>query len=180
MQPLASINQWIVAMMFHFKLVHAKGVFHGPDGLSRCPRQPDDPDPDNSNNEIYEDWDQMYSFMHLIQPLPPFICLNAPKNVLLSALIPYIPAPKPMTFQFTSTRILATEEAENNDSEEEPEQSVRRSEEPEELCDDNQTLTYDMVPWSAKAKAEEKHLEKVKQWLNNMKRPVGMDDKEYS
>ncbi|KAG6892290.1 hypothetical protein C0995_004500, partial [Termitomyces sp. Mi166 len=118
--------------------------------------------------------------MHLIQPLPPFIRLSAPKNVLLPALIPYIPAPKPMTFQFTSTRILATEEAENDNSEEEPEQSVRRSEEPEELCDDNQMLTYDMVLRSAKAKAEEKRLEKVKQWLNDMKRPVGMDDKEYS
>ncbi|KAG6892292.1 hypothetical protein C0995_004495, partial [Termitomyces sp. Mi166 len=110
--------------------------------------------------------------MHLIQPLPPFIRLNAPKNVLLPALIPYIPAPKPTILQFTSARILATEEAESNDSEEEPEQ--------EELHDDNQTLTYDMVLQSAKAKAEEKRLEKVKQWLNNMKRPVSMEDKEYS
>ncbi|KAG6880851.1 hypothetical protein C0995_004100, partial [Termitomyces sp. Mi166 len=104
----------------------------------------------------------------------------ASKNVLLPALIPYIPAPKPIIFQFTSARILATEKAENDDSEEEPEQSVRQSEEPEELCDDNQMLTYDMIPQSAKAKAKEKRLEKVKQWLNNMKRPVGMDDKEYS
>ncbi|KAG6858285.1 hypothetical protein C0995_002708, partial [Termitomyces sp. Mi166 len=173
MQLLASINRWIVAiLMFHFELVHVKGVFHGPDSLSCRPRQPDDPDLDNSDNEIYEDWvDRMYGFMHLIQLLPPFICLSAPKNILLPALILYIPAPKPMIFQFTSVRILATEEAENDDSEEEPEFSVRRSEEPEELRDDNQTLTYDMVPWSAKAKAEEKRLEKVKQWLNNMKRP---------
>ncbi|KAG6859539.1 hypothetical protein C0995_007605 [Termitomyces sp. Mi166 len=118
--------------------------------------------------------------MHLIQPLPPFIRLSAPKNVLLPALIPYIPAPKPTIFQFTSARILATEEAENDDSEEEPEFSIKRSEEPEELRDDNQTLTYDMVLWSTKAKTEEKRLEKVKQWLNDMKRPVGMDDKEYS
>ncbi|KAG6893953.1 hypothetical protein C0995_015519, partial [Termitomyces sp. Mi166 len=72
------------------------------------------------------------------------------------------------------------EEAENDDSKEEPEQSVRQSEEPEELRDDNQMLIYDMVLRSAKAKAEEKRLEKVKQWLNNMKRPVSMDDKEYS
>ncbi|KAG6869902.1 hypothetical protein C0995_016379, partial [Termitomyces sp. Mi166 len=182
MQPLASINQWIVAiLMFHFELVHIKGVFHGPNGLSCRPCQPDDPDPDNSDNEIYEDWvDQMYGFMHLIQLLPPFIRLSAPKNILLPALIPYIPAPKPTTFQFTSARILATEEAENDDSEEEPEQSVRQSEELEELCDDNQTLTYNMVSRSAKAKAEEKRLGKVKQWLNDMKRPVSMDDKEYS
>ncbi|KAG6857802.1 hypothetical protein C0995_005206, partial [Termitomyces sp. Mi166 len=77
-------------------------------------------------------------------------------------------------------RILATEEAENDNSEEEPEFSIRRSEEPEELRNNNQMLTYDMVLRSAKAKTEEKCLEKVKQWLNNMKRPVSMDDKEYS
>ncbi|KAG6869606.1 hypothetical protein C0995_001817, partial [Termitomyces sp. Mi166 len=94
--------------------------------------------------------------MHLIQPLPPFIRLSAPKNVLLPALILYIPAPKPMTFQFTSARILVTEESENDDSEEEPEQSVRQSEEPEELRNDNQMLTYHMVLRSAKAKAEGK------------------------
>ncbi|KAG6897884.1 hypothetical protein C0995_010109, partial [Termitomyces sp. Mi166 len=152
-----------------------------PNRLSRRLRQPDDPDPDTSDNEIDEDWiDQMYGFMHLIQPLPPFIHLSASKNILLPVLIPYIPTPKPMALQFTSARILATEEADDNDSEEEPEQSVRQSEEPEELRDDNQTLTYNMVLQSAKAKTEEKRLEKVKQWLNDMKRPVGMEDKEYS
>lgn len=45
-QPSASINQWIVLiLMFHFELVHIKGMFHGLDGLSRQPRQPDDPEP---------------------------------------------------------------------------------------------------------------------------------------
>ncbi|KNZ78771.1 hypothetical protein J132_09909, partial [Termitomyces sp. J132] len=33
-QPSASMNCWIVViLMFHFKLVHVKGTFHGPDGL---------------------------------------------------------------------------------------------------------------------------------------------------
>uniref|UniRef100_A0A0W0F4V8 Uncharacterized protein n=1 Tax=Moniliophthora roreri TaxID=221103 RepID=A0A0W0F4V8_MONRR len=34
--PNATINQWIKAIRkYHFKLVHVKGVIHGPDGLSR-------------------------------------------------------------------------------------------------------------------------------------------------
>jgi hypothetical protein len=55
-QPSASINQWIVSILtFHFKLVHVKGTFHGPDGLSRQPRQPDDPEPvDDKDN--FDDW----------------------------------------------------------------------------------------------------------------------------
>ena len=43
-QPSASINWWILSILtFHFDLVHVKGTFHGPDGLSRRPRQPNDP-----------------------------------------------------------------------------------------------------------------------------------------
>jgi hypothetical protein len=34
--PSASINRWILSILtFHFTLVHVKGTFHGPDGLSR-------------------------------------------------------------------------------------------------------------------------------------------------
>jgi hypothetical protein len=34
-QPSTSINRWIVSILtFHFTLVHVKGAFHGPDGLS--------------------------------------------------------------------------------------------------------------------------------------------------
>ena len=43
-QPSASINHWILSILtFHFELVHVKETFHRPDGLSRRPRQPDDP-----------------------------------------------------------------------------------------------------------------------------------------
>ncbi|KNZ78068.1 hypothetical protein J132_02360 [Termitomyces sp. J132] len=56
-QPSASMNRWIMAiLMFHFELVHVKGTFHGPDGLSRRLPQPDDPPVDNSDNSVYEDW----------------------------------------------------------------------------------------------------------------------------
>ena len=38
--PSASINRWIISILaFHFTLVHVPGIHHGPDGLSRRPRQ---------------------------------------------------------------------------------------------------------------------------------------------
>ena len=40
-QPSASIDCWILSI--YFKLVHVKGIFHRPDGLSRHPQQPDNP-----------------------------------------------------------------------------------------------------------------------------------------
>ena len=55
-QPSASMNHWIMGiLMFHFELVHVKGTFHGPDGLSRRLLQPNNPKPDDSNNEVFED-----------------------------------------------------------------------------------------------------------------------------
>ena len=73
-QPSASINRWIVSILtFHFTLVHVKGTLHGPDGLSRRPRQPDDP-PDIDDEDEFNDWiDRVHGFMHLIhdpQPRP--------------------------------------------------------------------------------------------------------------
>src|ERR1700677_2691529 len=65
-QPIASIDHWIVSiLMFHFDLVHVAGIFHGPDGLSRCPRQPDNElEPDDND---FDDWiDNLNSFMHWI------------------------------------------------------------------------------------------------------------------
>ena len=66
--PTASINRWIVSiLMFHFDLVHVPSSFHGPDGLSRRKRQPEDlPDEDDD----FEDWiDQVQGFPHIILPL---------------------------------------------------------------------------------------------------------------
>jgi hypothetical protein len=84
-QPSASINRWIVSILtFHFTLVHVKGTFHGPDGLSRRPRQPGDPDEDNDEEE-FDDWiDSLHGFIHMVQSesrtlhsLPPVQCLSA-------------------------------------------------------------------------------------------------------
>jgi len=77
--PSASINRWILAILtFHFKLVHVPGTNHGPDGLSRRPRQPDDSDIDWEKEENdFDDWiDNLYSFMHMINS-PATTCTDS-------------------------------------------------------------------------------------------------------
>ena len=70
-QPSASINRWILSILtFHCDLVHVKGTFHGPDGLSRRPRQPNDPVEEEDNFD-FDDWvDNLHGFLHVMQPLP--------------------------------------------------------------------------------------------------------------
>jgi hypothetical protein len=53
--PSASINRWIVAILtFHFDLVHVPGMHHGPDRLSRRPRQVGDEE-DRDDEEDFAD-----------------------------------------------------------------------------------------------------------------------------
>ena len=68
--PSASVNRWIISiLLFHFILVHVPGMRHGPDGLSRCPRQPGDDDKDSEYNPEFDDWvDKVYGFMHFLNP----------------------------------------------------------------------------------------------------------------
>ncbi|KAF5355069.1 hypothetical protein D9756_005757 [Leucocoprinus leucothites] len=65
-QPSASINRWISAiLLFDFRLRHVPGKEHGPDGLSRRPRAPEDPE----INDDYEEWidsANSFSFSHPI------------------------------------------------------------------------------------------------------------------
>jgi hypothetical protein len=82
--PSASINQWIVAILtFHFDLVHIPGTHHGPDGLSRQPRQVGDEE-DRDDKEDFTDWiDQLHGFLHQINiidihPPTPSNCLPLP------------------------------------------------------------------------------------------------------
>jgi hypothetical protein len=65
--PSASINRWIVAILtFHFDLVHIPGTHHGPDRLSRQPRQVGDEE-DQDDKEDFMDWiDQLHGFLHQI------------------------------------------------------------------------------------------------------------------
>ena len=71
--PSASINRWIVSILtFHFTLVHVAGSHHGPDGLSRRPRQPDDDPSEEDDN--FEDWiDNLHGFVHHVNDIlhPP-------------------------------------------------------------------------------------------------------------
>ena len=67
----ASMNHWIVSiLLFHFTLVHTLGTQHGPDGLLQCPWQPGDNITDSVDNPEFDDWvDQVYGFMHILNPL---------------------------------------------------------------------------------------------------------------
>ena len=66
--PSASINRWIISiLMFHFTLVHVPGERHGPDGLSRRVRQPEDSDSESDDGTDFDDWvDGVYGFLHFI------------------------------------------------------------------------------------------------------------------
>ena len=84
-QPSASINRWILSILtFHFELVHVKGTFHGPDGLSRHSRQPGDPIMDDDDFD-FDDWiDNLHGFIHMIQPLPVRQCATIDGVQILS------------------------------------------------------------------------------------------------
>ena len=75
LMPSASMNHWIVSiLLFHFTLDHVPGTRHGPDGLSQCPWQPGDDITDSMDNPEFNDWvDQVYRFMHFLNPLSPTI-----------------------------------------------------------------------------------------------------------
>ncbi|KNZ76979.1 hypothetical protein J132_10325 [Termitomyces sp. J132] len=90
-QPSTSMNCWIMAiLMFHFELVHVKGTFHGPDGLSQCPPQSGSPPVDNSNNSIYEDWiDRLHGFIHQVQLPLPLLCQVSMASHHLPPLVEY-------------------------------------------------------------------------------------------
>ncbi|KNZ73295.1 hypothetical protein J132_07836 [Termitomyces sp. J132] len=88
-QPSASINCWIMAiLMFHFKLVHIRRTFHGPDCLLQCLPQPGNSLTDDSNNSIYEDWiDCLHGFIHQVQLLLPLLCQVSTASCCLPPLV---------------------------------------------------------------------------------------------
>jgi hypothetical protein len=70
-QPNTTINRWIAGiLLFRFKLVHVPGITHGPDGLSRRRRQPEDEiTADDLDDHESDDWiDCPYGLLHLINP----------------------------------------------------------------------------------------------------------------
>ncbi|KAG6808853.1 hypothetical protein H0H93_016410 [Arthromyces matolae] len=160
-QPSASINRWIVAiLMYHFELVHVKGVFHGPDGLSRRPKQPNDPEADEDENDRYEDWiDRLNGFMHLIQPIRPYH--DPPANVLL-VLENTIPLADTLDVTDKADKIQFLTE-----------------DEPRQLNANDTDLTYDEVPRTEAAIAGDDRVEQVRKFLDDLKRPAEMTDADY-
>ena len=145
--PSASINRWILAILtFHFKLVHVPGTMHGPDGLSRRPRQPDDDDVDWGKEETdFDDWiDNLYSFMHMINS--PALATTTIDNVKRIST-------------FTST----VRSCYINDF------SVPTT-----------AVDYSAIPRTVKAQLEEDKIVKVIQFLDDLQRPLGMQDGEYA
>ena len=73
--PSTSGNHWIVSiLLFHFTLVHIPGTWHGLDGLLWRPQQPGDDITNSADNPEFNDWvDQVYGFMHFLNPLSPTV-----------------------------------------------------------------------------------------------------------
>jgi hypothetical protein len=151
--PSTSINRWIVAILiFHFDLVHIPGTHHGPDGLSRRPRQVGDEE-DQDHEEEFVDWiDHLHGFIHQINVID--IHLPPTSNSL------------PLPFPHISTLAQATDLSEEDTS------AIGTI--------DTNINDYILAPRSAQAKADDLHLLKVFQWLQDLRRPDGLSDTEYA
>jgi hypothetical protein len=151
--PSASINQWIVAILtFHFDLIHVPGTHHGPNGLSRWPRQVGD-DEDRDEEEDFADWiDQLHGFLHQIN----VVDIRPPTNSD-SLLLP---------FPCISTLAQATDLSEEDT--------------PALNTTDSDIDDYTLAPQSAQAKVDDSRLLKVFQWLQDLRQPDGLSDAEYA
>ncbi|KNZ81263.1 hypothetical protein J132_02098 [Termitomyces sp. J132] len=164
-QPSTSMNRWIMAiLMFHFELVHVKGTFHGPDGLSRRPPQPGNPPVDDSDNSVYEDWiDCLHGFVHQVQLLLPLLRQVSMASHRLRPLVEYNYL-HPLASFTSGTDTLPR---------------VATSDNILPLRDDS-TTTYSDVPHSAKAITSDARILLVEKWLHNLIRPEGLSDKDYA
>jgi hypothetical protein len=140
--PSASINRWIVAILtFHFDLVHVPGTHHGPDRLSRWPRQVGDEE-DRDDEEDFADWiDQLHGFLHQIN--------------VVDIRPPTTSDSLPLPFPCISTLAQATD----------------LSEEDTTALDttDSDIDDYTLAPQSVQAKVDNSHLLKVFQWLQDFR-----------
>jgi hypothetical protein len=96
----------VAILTFHFDLVHVPGTHHGPDGLSRRPRQVGD-DEDRDDEEDFADWtDQLHGFLHQI---------NVVDIRLLTTSKP-LPLPFPHISTLTQATYLSEEETSTTDT----------------------------------------------------------------
>ena len=102
--PSTSVNRWIVSILpFHFELHHIPGKVHGPDGLSCRPLQPGDLSDSDDNND-FDDWvNNLYSFMHLINPVKP---VTMSTSMLLTFALQESTPTAPMPFDAGADRYL--------------------------------------------------------------------------
>ncbi|KAG6805861.1 hypothetical protein H0H93_003946, partial [Arthromyces matolae] len=139
-------------------------VFHGPDGLSRRPRQEGDPEPDLEDNDRYEDWiDRLSGYMHLIQPARP--CFDPPVEV----------------YSILETAIPLTDSL-DTDIDTDPkitEIHFAKGDEPRKVDTDNSDLTYDDVPRSEAAIASDLRVDQVRKFLDDLVRPDDLSDPDY-
>ncbi|KAG6881569.1 hypothetical protein C0993_000927, partial [Termitomyces sp. T159_Od127] len=90
-------------------------------------------------------------------------------NTLLHPIVPYTPTPVPTIHTFYTEDL--------NTYTQRP--VVRVVEEPQPLREDSSKLTYDAVPRSAKAAKEDRRLDLMRQWMDDLKRPPQLTDDEY-
>ena len=166
--PSASVNRWILAILtFQFELVHVPATHHGPDGLSRRPRQLDDEIRDEEAlDDEFDDWiDGLYGFMHAINP-SPFVDMasqNGPATVATFVKF-FVPMGSDSVRQSNDVVEVFTQSAgifSNN-------------------VTDYEQLSYSKVPRSEAAKREEDRLDMVRQYLDDLKRPPDLDDKAFN
>jgi hypothetical protein len=149
--PSASINRWILSiLMFHFELVHVPGTFHGPDGLSRRRKQPDDL-PDEEDD--FDDWvDQVQGFLHFILPTSTQKIEQPPSTIYILQSLSNTSVDPP------ADAIDATDDSAKAESHE---------------------TSYAIVPRSDLAQKADDRLQLVREWHTTLRRPSEVTEKEY-
>jgi hypothetical protein len=124
-----------------FDLIHVPGSHHGPNRLSRRPRQDGD-DEDRDDKEDFVDWiDQLHGFLHQIN--------------IVNIRPPPTSDSLPLPFPYISTLAQATDLSEEDTS---------------MLGTTNTDIDdYILAPQSAQAKVNNSHLLKVFQWLQDLR-----------
>jgi hypothetical protein len=133
--------QIVTILTFYFDLVHVPGTHHGPDRLSRRPRQDGDEE-DRDDKEDFTDWiDELYRFMHQI-------------NVVNTH-----PLPTPNSLPLPFPHILTL--AQTTDLSEEDTSAI--------ITIDTNIDDYILASRSVQAKADDLRLLKVFQWLQDLR-----------
>src|SRR5438309_4893952 len=151
--PSASINRWIVSILvFQFELVHVPGELHGPDGLSRRRKQPnDEEEPDDYD---FDDWiDQVNGFLHIVLPTSTRIIDQPPMTRYISYSAYANSEEQPIDCTEDDGYIDAQE---NSDDE-----------------------SYVIVPRTEAARKTDDRVVKVREWHESLRRPDGFSDAEY-